>query len=98
MERFPVEVVQYSSLSTSSNTDMVAFTSYTACNGSQQKGMLQVQCILGWTKGAGWAGRTTGAVLTALHTSQRKITALVQGKELNAIKKIPSSEMGNYSQ
>ena len=49
--------------------------------------MLQVQCTLGGREGAGWAGRTTGAVLTALHTSQRNITALVQGKELNAIQK-----------
>ena len=87
MERFTVEVVQHSSLSTPPNTDMVAFTSYTTCNGSQQKDMLQVQCTLGGREGPGWAGRTTGAVLTALHTSQRKITALVQGKELNAIQK-----------
>ena len=53
MERFPVEVVQHSSLSTPLNTDMVAFTSYTACNGSQQEGMLQVQCTLGWREGPG---------------------------------------------
>ena len=81
MERFPVEVVQHSSLSTPPNTDMVAFPSYTACNGSQQKEMLQVQSTLGGREGPGWAGRTTGAVLTALHTSQRKITALVQGND-----------------
>ena len=80
-------MVQHSSLSTPPNTDMVAFNSYTACNGSQQKDMLQVQCTLGGEGGPGWAGRTTGAVLTASHTSQRKITALVQGKELNAIQK-----------
>ena len=51
MERFPVEVVQHSSLSTPPNTDMVAFTSSTACNGSQQEGMLQVQCTLGGDRG-----------------------------------------------
>ena len=49
--------------------------------------MLQVRAPLGGGRGPGWAGRTTGAVLTALHTSQRKITALVQGKELNASQK-----------
>ena len=87
IERFPVEVVQHSSLSTPPNTDMFAFTSYTACNGSLQKDMLQVQCTLGGMEGPGWAGRITGAVLTALHTSQRKITAMVLGKELNAIQK-----------
>ena len=38
MERFPVEVVQHSSLSTPPNTDMVAFRQSPDTYGSNQKG------------------------------------------------------------